>query len=240
MKLKTQTVRESGSTATPDFDPIWEQIYRDGQNNRYPWDAVVSFVCRNRPQDKAITETDVLEIGCGTASNLWFAAREGFQVAGIDASETAIETALSRFRQDGLAGDLRIGNFMALPFADNSFDLAIDRAGLTCVGNSIARRAINEVQRVLRPGGLFFCNVYSDRHSSHSSGMAGPDAVTLDIAAGSLVGVGQVCFYSEQSIRTQFPVTDWSVKALDHVSICETLSGNKMEHAEWRLIAQKK
>jgi hypothetical protein len=76
------------------FDPVWEQIYQSGRHaNRYPWDAVVSFVFRHRPRDLTPADTSVVEIGCGTAPNLWFAAREGFRVAGVDASDAAITIA---------------------------------------------------------------------------------------------------------------------------------------------------
>jgi SAM-dependent methyltransferase len=142
------------------FDPIWEKIYRSGRHaNRYPWDAVVSFVFHYRPHDKSPAETSIVEIGCGTAPNLWFAAREGFRVAGIDASDAAIAIARQRFATDGLHGDLQVGTFSMLPFGTARFDLAIDRAALTCVGDSVAREAIAEVHRVLRPGGVAFCNV---------------------------------------------------------------------------------
>ena len=156
--------------APKSFDPIWDQIYQAGRHaNRYPWDAVVSFVFHHRPHHKAPADISIVEIGCGTASNLWFAAREGFRVSGIDASESAITVAKQRFMADGLHAELRVGNFSALPFDAAGFDLAIDRAALTCVGDSVARAAVAELYRVLRPGGVAFCNVYSDRHTSGST-----------------------------------------------------------------------
>ena len=220
------------------FDPIWEQIYQAGRHaNRYPWDAVVRFLFRYRPQDKTPADTSIVEIGCGTAPNLWFAAREGFRVAGIDASEAAIAAAKQRLAADGLNGDLRIGSFSVLPFDAASFDLAIDRAALTCVGDSTARSAIAELGRVLRHGGVAFCNVYSDRHSSRVSGRMGPDGVTIDILSGTLVGVGQIRFYGRDQLRALFAEPLWTIMSLEHISI--TSETDELEHAEWRLIARK-
>src|SRR5262245_53509995 len=120
------------------FDPIWEDaIYGQGQKiSRYPFDIVVTFVYRNYPRHKPRHDVRILEVGCGSGNNLWFAAREGFQVAGIDGSSSAIAYAQKRFAEEGLTGDLRVGDFTQLPFESDSFDLAIDRGSLTCCGLS--------------------------------------------------------------------------------------------------------
>ena len=218
---------------------VWEQIYRAGHANRYPWDAVVSFVHHYRPRDRLPQDIAVVEIGCGTAPNLWFAAREGFRVAGIDASETAIAKARERFLKEGLEGDLRVGGFNALPFAAQSFDLAIDRGALTCVSYQSAARAVAEVGRVLKPGGAFFCNLYSEDHTSFRSGRHGPDGLIADMTAGSLVGVGQICFYSREILLGLFLDPAWTVVSLEHVLIEGALARDKTVHAEWRLVARK-
>jgi SAM-dependent methyltransferase len=228
----------SFSERSHDFDPVWDDIYGSGrQANRYPWDAVVSFVYRHRPREIAPSDIAILEIGCGTAPNLWFAAREGFRVAGIDGSVAAIAAAQARFAKEGLAGDLQVGNFSQLPFADSAFDLAIDRAALSCVGDNVARLAVGELHRTLRPGGVVFCNTYGDRHSSRASGRPGPEGVTIDIAAGTLVGVGQIRFYSRNEMIALFAEPRWSVLALEHVAT--TNVAEQTEHAEWRLIARR-
>src|SRR5258708_37026345 len=109
------------------FDEIWARRYENPKyRNFYPYTEVVSFVFRNAPQ-KPKAETHILEIGCGTGNNLWFAAREGFSGSGIDASETAINFAKDRFASEGLKADLRVGDFTKLPFTDRMFDLALDR-----------------------------------------------------------------------------------------------------------------
>jgi SAM-dependent methyltransferase len=222
------------------FDHVWDEIYLSGRhNNRYPWDAVVSYIYRYRPPNKATNQISIIEVGCGTASNLWFAAREGMQVAGIDASQPAIQLAQERFKSEDLSGDLRIGDFIDLPWGGASFDMAIDRGALTCCGYSAATKAIAEVARVLRPGGTFFCNVLSENHTSRNAGVPGPDSLTVNIAAGPLVGVGQICFYSMEQLLGQFPASVWSVLRCDHVLIEAKLDTNQHKQAEWRLIARK-
>ena len=220
------------------FDPIWEEKYAQGHAQRYPWDTVVSFICRFWPRDQARQEVRILEVGCGTGANLWFAAREGFQVAGIDASQSAIAYARQRFTEEGIQGDLRQGDFTQLPFAQNTFDLVIDRCSLTCSGFSSAQAAVEEVRRVLRPGRKFLFNPYSDRHSSCVSGRRGEDGLTLGISEGTLVGVGQICFYGRKQV-TSFFEKGWQLLSVEHFERMEMMLPSYSVHAEWRVIAEK-
>ena len=178
---------------TPTYDPVWDEHYAGGAGCRYPWDSVVTFVFRHRPQDKQANDTKLLEVGCGLGSNLQFAATEGFQVSGLDASDDAIRRATSIFKQEGLSANLKVGNFTSLPFENKAFDMVIDRAALTCCGQSALALAIEEIYRVLKPGGKFFFTPYSQDHTSYRAGSAGDDGVVININGGSLVGVGQLC-----------------------------------------------
>jgi SAM-dependent methyltransferase len=222
------------------FDPVWEEKYKAGHQERAPWDAVVSFIFRHRPRDKDRSETKILEVGCGTGSNLWFAALEGFGVAGLDGSAAAIEMAQQRFEEDGLVGDLRVGDFTKLPFADGEFDLVIDRGALTCAGSTSQKMAIEEIYRVLRPGGKFFYNPYSDLHTSFRASSPGKDDTRVDIREGALVGVGQIHFVSLKDIPSFVPENKWDVLSIHLVSITDVYSSKSDMTAYWRVIAQKK
>jgi SAM-dependent methyltransferase len=217
----------------------WEGIYSEGRAlNRYPFDSVVQFIYRNYSRAKPRAETKILEIGCGAGNNLWFAAREGFTVFGIDGSPSAIEYARKRFADEGLGGDFRIVDFVKLPFKDNTFDFVIDRAALTCSTTSDAAKTIAEVKRVLLPGGKFFFNPYSDHHSSHVSGITGPDGLTVDISGGTLTGIGPVRFYGKREILGMFGA-GWKVTGLRHVEFMDELTPPYDCHAEWILTAEK-
>jgi SAM-dependent methyltransferase len=214
---------------------VWEEKYRGGHRERYPWDAVVSFLFRYAPRDRARAAVRVLEVGFGTGNNLWCAAREGFDVAGVERSPEAVGMARRWFDAEGLAGDLREGDLTVLPFADASFDLAIDRAAITCVGRAAAVRAVAELARVLRPGGRLFMNVYADHSTSAASGGRGPDGRQYDITAGTLTGVGPICFYSEAEIRAL--LDGWELLALEQCDHTSRTGDTPVVHGEWRVIA---
>lgn len=221
------------------FDPIWQEIYKDGrQINLYPWDVVVSFIFRYAPKDRDRNQVRILEVGCGTASNLWFAAREGFSVTGVDASESAINTAKQSMAKEGLTADLRVADFTCLPMEDEISDLAIDRAAITNCGYTDGAKAISEVRRVLKPKGFFFFNPYAHGHSSQNTGKPGPDGVVVDISGGTLSGVGQISFYSEDKIRSAF-ANGWKIVSMRHLALVEKITGTEEMHSEWRVIAQK-
>ncbi|HEX8184617.1 MAG TPA: class I SAM-dependent methyltransferase, partial [Blastocatellia bacterium] len=64
----------------------------------------------------------VLEIGCGTGTDLLQFARGGAYVTGIDLTPRSIEIARRRFEVYGLKGEFAIGDAENLAFPDESFD----------------------------------------------------------------------------------------------------------------------
>jgi 2-polyprenyl-3-methyl-5-hydroxy-6-metoxy-1,4-benzoquinol methylase len=99
----------------------------------------------------------VLELGCGNGMSWSHAmARKGYDVHGIDISETAIDWAEQGFAQSGLSGAFRQGSVCAMPFfADEAFDIVIDGACLHCLIGNDRTRCLREVSRILRPDGVF-------------------------------------------------------------------------------------
>lgn len=225
-------------TQNTSFDPIWEQKYASGHQQRYPWDCVVSFIFRNAPQNRPPSEVTVLEVGCGTGSNLWFAAREGFRVIGVDGSASAIAAAQRRFREEGLVGDLRVADFVKLPFEDASADLAIDRGSLTCCGTTALHSALAEIHRVLKPAGRFLFNPYADSHSSARAGRPGPDDLTVDIVGGTLTGVGHIRFMSRRDL-TELMARGWKVLSLERFEKVGMLHPEGAVHSEWLVVLER-
>ena len=222
-----------------DFSEFWKQEYSQKNPVIYPYDSVVTFVFRNYPKNKARKDVKILEVGCGGGNNLWFAAREGFNVTGLDCSEQAITFAKERFQKEGLKGDFRIGSFTDLPFMDEQFDLVIDRAAITCIGGKYSQIAIKEIKRVLTPQGFFFFNPYSERHSSFLSGELDSDGTKSDMTVGSIKGVDGIYFYNRKEINAIFSESTWQIKNCTHVEWQDLTLPHYTTHAEWRVTVQK-
>jgi len=220
------------------FDRIWEELYSSGSDVRYPYDQIVSFVYRRFPRHKPLDEIRILEIGCGTGNNLWFTAREGFQVYGVDASPSAIRKARQRFSRENLTGNFAVADFAALPFANGSFDLVLDRAAITCCGIGIAKRCVREVRRVLMPGGAFFFNPYSDTHGSRLLGKVLGDGLFTQFTGGPFAHCGQICFYSRANVENAF-AEGWTILSMQHMECVENIGFEPSTHSEWRVHARK-
>jgi len=101
--------------------------------------------------------TRVLELGCGNGMS-WarLMARRGYDVQGIDISETAIAWAEERFAEMGLSGSFRQGSVCEMAFfPGGSYDVVIDGSCLHCLIGNDRARCLQEVRRILRPEGVF-------------------------------------------------------------------------------------
>ncbi|GLW23996.1 methyltransferase type 11 [Microbispora amethystogenes] len=93
----------------------------------------------------------VLEVAPGPGHLAVETARLGFAVTGLDLSRTFVEIATGNARRAGVHVDVLRGDAADLPFPDGSFDLVVCQAAFKNFGRPV--RALDEMHRVLRPGG---------------------------------------------------------------------------------------
>ena len=102
---------------------------------------------------------DVLEIGVGMgADHLQWAKSSPRSLTGIDLTPRAIEHTRGRLDAYGLTSRLECADAEHLPFPDNSFDIVYSWGVLHHSPDT--PRAIAEVHRVLRPGGVARVMIY--------------------------------------------------------------------------------
>lgn len=229
------------------FDPLWDKKYAEGFMQNAPWDAVVKALFRKTPADRPRADIHILEVACGTCSNIRFAAKMGFRVTGLDASHRAVTIARNLFAQENLQGSVVQGSFTELPYAANSFDMVIDRCGISHTGFTMAQAALAEIHRVLKPQGVFFWIPFSDRHSSAASGESGDvhekqriyGGLRKNISEGDIVGNGQACFYSPADIQRLFTQKTWALEEMIHNEYYNILEAYRSIYAEWHVTARK-
>ena len=95
----------------------------------------------------------VLEIAPGPGYFCIELAKLGnFQITGLDISKSFVEIARRNAAEAGLKIDFREGNASAMPFKENTFDFTFCQAAFKNFSEPV--KAIAEMYRVLRPGGL--------------------------------------------------------------------------------------
>jgi len=101
---------------------------------------------------KDLAKGDVLEVGCGTGL-IMQKIKTARSVTGIDISPGMLEHAKKR----GL--NVMLADATDLPFEDNSFDLIYSFKVLAHI--PMIRKAISEMVRVTRPGGMIAAEFYN-------------------------------------------------------------------------------
>lgn len=108
---------------------------------------------------------DVLDVGCGAGVEVVRFARAGARVTGVDIADSAIALARRNLEQQGLEARLEVADGEHLPFPDASFDFVFAHGVVQYTGNDAAM--VQEIHRVLRPGGLAVFQAYNRRSWLH-------------------------------------------------------------------------
>jgi len=139
--------------AQPSFAELYERIVVPAVFSRYTPDLIE----RARPIGPSAR---ILDLGCGTgivARQLRERLGGAARIAGLDVNAGML--AVARDRAPDV--DWREGNAIALPFADQSFDLVLSQQMIQFVPDRAA--AAREIHRVLAPGGRVLASSWRPR-----------------------------------------------------------------------------
>jgi ubiquinone/menaquinone biosynthesis C-methylase UbiE len=138
----------------------WDQIYQAPEGYQY-YD--LSKPHQEIPRLARLFQSngvrDVLDLGCGTGSNLLALAKSGFSLTGIDQSVKGLTIAKQKVLETGLTANINQARFQELPFGDRRFDAVISIQTLNHGYEEDVRQGIAEIERVLKPKGLVFVTV---------------------------------------------------------------------------------
>ncbi len=128
------------------YDAGWRGELDRGKEQRGNLQANLDFLARTNLLQRG---DRILEIGCGIGTIVAELARQGYEAMGTDISRVAIEYGRAKY------GNIRLEVQPAeeLPYADGTFDVVLSFD----LFEHIARidRHVDEVQRVLKPGGHY-------------------------------------------------------------------------------------
>ncbi len=159
--------RERGSLATA--HATWDQRWTHDAG-RADWLAPEPEVAQAMNLLKARGARRVLDLGCGVGRHARLLADAGLEVHAVDASASGL--AYARTQDPGGAIRFARSDFTALPFAPAAFDFALAWNVIYHGDRTIVARALAELARVLRPGGLLQITMLSKRNALFGRGTA--------------------------------------------------------------------
>lgn len=134
---------------------LWENMYQWNKENKnnlvYPDEEVIRIIKKFFLPSGA---KSVLDAGCGSGRHTLALLREGFEVRSLDSSQTALDIASELTAPYGNNVKYELGNLACLPFEDASFDAVLCWGVLHYLSGEEFSQSINELYRVLKPGGF--------------------------------------------------------------------------------------
>lgn len=184
------------------WDPVWEDIFRKQSWGKYPAEDLIRFIARNFYAVPNRSEVKILEVGCGPGANLWYIAREGFTVYGIDGSETAIKEGQARLNAEvnDWKGEVIVGDFLNLPYEDGFFDAVIDNEAIYANSYADAKQIYNNIYKVLKNNGKLFVRTFAIGSCGDGTGLKVGRRAYI-VAEGPLLDKGYSRFTDPKEIQ---------------------------------------
>lgn len=151
----------------------WERVYKTTPLENISWNRTQADYLKHAIDEGKIKGKSALDIGCGTGLKSIYLAKHGFDVTGIDISETAIRYCLENARNSQPKGQIRFyqGNILDdLSFLqDRKFDFILDWALLHCIDRSHHQRYLEKILSYSQKGSFYLLRVFSsaDKNIDH-------------------------------------------------------------------------
>ncbi len=129
-------------------EELWDEFY---SKNRTAWRGNTTVPIR--------VTGKALDLGCGNGKTVSTLIDEGFEVTGIDFSETAIQQCRERFPR----AEFVVGSIDKLPFPNSTFDFVTAVHVLEHLDDAQLSATVGEVSRVLKDGGFVFIRSFTGR-----------------------------------------------------------------------------
>ena len=212
-----------------------EQVYR--QKSLEYWDNV------HKDYDRATIKVDdwlekfddiimgtqkpILDLGCGGGNDTLYLISKGKQVISCDQSPSAINNIRKNFPE---VFDAKCFNMLdGLPFEDEAFDVVIADLCLHYFLKSDTEKILNDIRRILTPGGHLILRVNSINDVLHGAGQ-GPE---IEHHVFEMEGKTIKRFFNEEDIRSFFK--DFTIEYLKE----EIMTRYKLEKRLYRVCVKK-
>jgi SAM-dependent methyltransferase len=151
----------------------WERIYqKEGRLFGEPFPRFMEVVRVFRQNDCK----RILDLGCGNGRHVLHLAKQGFTITGLDISPTGLGLAQEWLKEEGKRASLVQADIAyPLPFRDGAFDGLLSTQVIHHARLAVVQRTIDEIWRILAPGGLAFVSVAGQIHDDTEYVQIEPD-----------------------------------------------------------------
>src|SRR5687768_14123726 len=139
------------------------------------YDPIVRFMGFDRSRQDLMAQANIkpdhhiLDVGCGTGSFVVLLARQfpAAKVTGLDPDPKALARAQAKIARAAVSVQLDRGFADQLPYQRDSFDRVFSSFMFHHLEEHEKEKSLNEVSRVLKPGGSFHLLDFTADHGTH-------------------------------------------------------------------------
>lgn len=129
----------------------------------YPTEWVIRTMLGSYPELKMdrtkYNGGKILDLGFGDGRNMQLLHNCGLKISGVEITKETCEFVKNRMNELGVDTDLRVGSNLSIPFSDAHFDYILASSSCYYIDRpSTFQDNLNEIFRVLKPGGTFIAN----------------------------------------------------------------------------------
>jgi ubiquinone/menaquinone biosynthesis C-methylase UbiE len=192
----------------------WDDKYKEGGRiwGDEPSEAARRFV-ESLPEDTKY----ILDVGCGYGRDAIYFASRGYQVTGVDPSRKAVEMAFASVTDPKMNIEFFQDDVLALSFPSANVDAVWCANLLHLLDDEEREKAISEMVRVLKPGGILGIYTLSAKDKSD----------------------GEKKTFTQEELEVL--LSDLDIVALEEMDEEEIHStGETHHHVKWLAVARKR
>jgi SAM-dependent methyltransferase len=157
--------KRKGIAGVPTPNALLDEIYRNMPLEEIPWNAETPpEALAELIESGKVQPCKAVDLGCGTGNYAIYLASRGFDVTGIDVSPAAIEIARRKAEQKGVRCNFLVADVLGeLAPLVQPVDFAYDWELLHHIFPHSRKKYVQNVHRLLRPGGKYFSVCFHER-----------------------------------------------------------------------------
>lgn len=173
----------------------------------------------------------ILDLGCGLGRHAVFFAENGFKVTAVDLSKDAISFAKEARKEKNVDYLCTVADMMQLPFANDAFDRVFSYHVISHQDTVGVQKVIDEITRVLKPGGKVFLTLCSKEHYAfYDSRFPHVDENTVLKTEGAEVDVPHF-FADKKALIDLFH--DYTFEQVRHITDCAMAEDDSKERSHY-------